>query len=251
MKQRASAKNRNGAVNRVSFVALRKFVAALFVLAGVGVAVAGVSRDDLIAAGMPAGLADYAANVSSSEGNWSSVNPYGCVGAFQFCPGTYEKYFPDVSKSEFLNNPSMQVNGWMQYQANEWSSAQNLGMTSLIGQQVCYGGQCTTISASSILKACQFGCQSLKGKLGQYLQTGDCNAAGVKDGNGVSVCSYLISGAGIPVEELTGMTEEELEALGEDQGSQEASDVPPAFLMPMAPKSGPAQVMPQGIMKSL
>jgi hypothetical protein len=224
---------------------------ALLLLAGIGAAVAGVSKNDLIAAGMPPGLADYASNVSSSEGNWGSVNPYGCVGAFQFCPGTYEKYFPGVSKSAFLSDPSMQVSGWLRYQANEWASASRLGMTNLIGQQVCWGGKCATITASSILKACQFGCQSLDGKLGNYLKTGDCNAAGSKDGNGVSVCQYLISGAGIPVEELTGMTEEELEALGEDGGGQEASEVPPAFLMPMSPKSGPAQVMPHGTMRSL
>lgn len=150
-----------------------------------------------------------------------------------------------------MNNPSLQVNGWMQYQANEWAAAQRLGMTDMIGQQVCHNGQCATITASSILKACQFGCQSLNGKLGNYMKTGDCSASGSTDGNGHSVCSYLISGSAIPVEELTGMTEEDLEKLAQEQGQEDASEVPPAFLMPMAPASGPAQVMPQGTLPHL
>ncbi len=48
-------------------------------------AFAGESAANLTAAGIPANCADFAAKVSSSEGNWNSVNPYGCLGAFQFC----------------------------------------------------------------------------------------------------------------------------------------------------------------------
>lgn len=46
-------------------------------------------------------------------------------------------------------------------------AAQKNGLTSLVGQQVCSGGQCATIDQSAILMACQFGCGS-KGKLANY-----------------------------------------------------------------------------------
>ncbi|GCC44275.1 hypothetical protein chiPu_0028075, partial [Chiloscyllium punctatum] len=51
--------------------------------------------------------------------------------------------------------------------------------------------------------ACQFGCGS-NGKLANYVASGDCNARNVKDGNGVSVCTYLVRGAGYDVSCFTG-----------------------------------------------
>lgn len=80
---------------------------------------------------------------------------------------------------------------------------QNNGLTSIVGQQVCSGGKCATIDQSAILMACQFGCGS-KGKLANYVASGDCNARNVKDGNGVSVCTYLLRGAGYDVSCFTG-----------------------------------------------
>ena len=88
-------------------------------------------------------------------------------------------------------------------QRDTWAQAQKNGLTSLVGQQVCSGGQCATIDQSAILMACQFGCGA-NGKLASYAAGGDCNAANVKDGNGVSVCSYLIRGAGYDVSCFTG-----------------------------------------------
>ena len=165
-------------------------------------AFAGQSATSLIDAGMPANCADYAAKVSSSEGNFGTTNQYGCLGAFQFCPGTFEQYYSGSAQS-FLNDPSAQVASWTSYEKNSWAQAQNNGLTSLIGRQVCSGGQCATIDQSAILMACQFGCGA-KGKLANYLASGNCNASNVKDGNGVSVCSYLIRGAGYDVSCFTG-----------------------------------------------
>ena len=161
---------------------------------------AGVTEAELIAAGMPASLASFAAKVSASEGNWSSVNQYSCAGAFQFCPATRQRYYPG-SISDFLASPSIQVSAYRRYMADEWGLASGNGFDSLVGQQVCWEGSCATITASSILMGCQFGCAS-RGALGRFYQTGDCDRA--RDGNGVSVCSYLIRGAGFDVSAITG-----------------------------------------------
>ncbi|AYG64390.1 acyltransferase [Rhizobium jaguaris] len=164
---------------------------------------AGESAVSLLAAGMPAECAEYASNVSQSEGNFASISPVvngtRCYGAFQFCDsGTLQAYW-DGSREDFLNSPSAQVAAWQRYERSQWYAAQKNGLTSLIGQQVCYQGTCANISQSSILKACQFGCGS-GGKLSNLAKSGlDCNAAGTRDGAGTSVCSYLISGAGYNV----------------------------------------------------
>jgi hypothetical protein len=165
-------------------------------------ALAGQSVASLVNAGMPANCAGFAAKVSSSEGNFGTTNQYGCLGAFQFCPGTFERYYNGSAQS-FLNDPSAQVASWTKYEQDSWGQAQKNGLTSLVGQQVCSGGQCTTIDQSAILMACQFGCGA-KGKLANYAAGGNCNAQNVKDGNGVSVCSYLIRGAGYDASCFTG-----------------------------------------------
>ncbi|NEJ25452.1 acyltransferase [Rhizobium leguminosarum] len=166
-------------------------------------AFAGESALGLLNAGMPAECAEYASNVSHSEGNFGSVSPTvngtRCYGAFQFCDsGTLQAYW-DGSREDFLNSPSAQVTAWQRYERGQWYAAQKNGMASLIGQQVCYQGTCATVSQSSILKACQFGC-GVGGKLHNLAKSGlDCNAAGTRDGAGTSVCAYLISGAGYNV----------------------------------------------------
>lgn len=170
-------------------------------------AFAGESSVSLLNAGIPAECAEYAANVSASEGNFNSVSPVvngtTCYGAFQFCDaGTLQTYW-NGSPSEFLASPSSQVSAWLNYQQEEWHNANLFGMTSMIGQQVCYNGTCATISQSSILKACQFGCGK-NGKLYNLMAGGlDCSASNTKDGAGTSVCAYLISGAGFNVSCIT------------------------------------------------
>lgn len=62
-------------------------------------AFAGESAVSLLNAGMPAECAEYASNVSQSEGNFSSVSPVvngtRCYGAFQFCDsGTLQVTLP-------------------------------------------------------------------------------------------------------------------------------------------------------------
>jgi len=223
------------------------------------IVLAGVGPNDLVGAGMPPGLAGFAANVSSSEGNWDTFNQYNCVGAFQFCPGTLERYYSG-GRSQFANDPKGQVNAWLRYQADEWSKAKSNGYTDLIGKEICYKGKCATVTASSILKACQFGCGT-GGKLGHVASGGGCDDRQAKDGNLYSVCNYLISGAGHDVSDITGMTEEQLAELkayddpnspDDGSGSGEGSDVPAAFLMPLTPFSGePASPLMPGKVKSL
>lgn len=163
---------------------------------------AGVSQNDLVRAGMPDSFVSFASKVSASEGNWTSQNRYGCLGAFQFCPGTFEQYYQGSADS-FLSSPSAQVNSWMNYQKTEWTKAQNNGLDSLVGQRVCYQGTCATITQSSILMACQFGCGK-NGKLDNLAKNGmNCDANAVKDGNNLSVCEYLIKGAGYDVSAVT------------------------------------------------
>lgn len=165
--------------------------------------VAQVSTAEMVAAGMPSGLASFASAVSSSEGDWNSVNQFGCAGAFQFCPSTRIRYHAG-SLDSFLLSPAAQVSAYQHYMSDEWDLASRNGFTSLVGQQVCWGGACRTITQSSIIKGCQFGC-AYHGALGRYHRTGDCDQA--RDGNGVSVCTYLIRGAGYDVSGITGETE--------------------------------------------
>lgn len=242
----------------------KKGLRAIFVAAAMlfvtGIALAGVNREGLISAGMNPSLANFASNVSSSEGNWSTINQFNCVGAFQFCPGTLERYYSGT-RSQFANDPGAQVSAWKRYLADEWGKAERNGLTSMIGKQVCYKGKCATVTASSILKACQFGCGA-GGKLAHVVAGGDCDSRGAKDGNLYSVCNYLISGSGLDVADITNMTEEDLANLGitddpngtgeGEDGSSEGSEIPAAFLMPIAPMSGEkAQPMMPGELTKL
>ncbi|MBE0599957.1 MAG: M23 family metallopeptidase [Burkholderiaceae bacterium] len=165
----------------------------------------GVSTAELIAAGMPASLAEFAARVSASEGDWDSLNQYGCAGAFQFCPATRRRY-TTFTVEDFLASPREQVNAYRRYMADEWRLAQRMGYTSLIGRNLCWEGACATITASSIIMACQFGCGN-GGKLWTYWSTGNCDSPRARDGNGLSVCTYLIRGSGYDVSAITGETE--------------------------------------------
>lgn len=182
---------------------LRIAVVAVMLSFSAGAGMANVSRSDLVNAGMPANLADFASAVSSSEGNWGSLNQYGCAGAFQFCPATRRQYYAG-SVEDFLASPQAQVTAYRSYMADQWSLATRNDFDSLVGRQVCWEGSCATITASSIIKGCQFGCAA-GGALGRYYRTGDCAQA--RDGNGVSVCDYMIRGAGYDVSAITGDAE--------------------------------------------
>ena len=173
---------------------------------------AGVPPAELIQYGMPPSLAQFAANISASEGDWTSVNWAGCVGAFQFCSGTLEQYYHGT-REQFLNDPRAQVQAHLSYLADEWALVQRHGYSELIGQQVCYNGRCATITASSLLKACQFGCGP-DGKLANFLNLSDCDHPKVRDGNNYSVCNYLISGAGYDVSHIIGEQENGIEGIG-------------------------------------
>jgi len=177
------------------------------------VALAGETAVSLMNAGMSADCADYAANVSASEGSFGSTSPvvngFTCYGAFQFCSdkgsrvgGTFSEYFRGTPE-QFLSDAQAQVAAWMKYQKDEWAKAQKFGFDSAVGQRICYNGECATLTQSSILKACQFGCGP-RGKLANFVKADfDCNAAGTKDGAGTSVCKYLVSGSGYNVACIT------------------------------------------------
>ena len=94
--------------------------AGLLLCLSAAVAFAGESAANLTAAGIPSNCADFASKVSASEGNFGTTNQFGCLGAFQFCPGTFEQYYSGSAQS-FLNNPSAQTAAWTQYEQNEWS----------------------------------------------------------------------------------------------------------------------------------
>jgi hypothetical protein len=188
---------------------MRLLVSGLFsgVILTASTVQAGQSAASIAAAGMPEQCSQFGAKVSASEGNWGSVNRFGCLGAFQFCPGTFERYYSG-SASSFLSSPSSQVSAWTQYEKDSWAQAQKAGSTSLIGQQVCYGGKCVTVDQSAILMACQFGCGS-KGKLANYIANGGhCVGSGgsssTNDGNGVCIAQYIVKGAGYDVSCFTG-----------------------------------------------
>ena len=188
------------------------FIAGVaFMLSG-SLAFAGETATSLMMAGMPSECAEYASNVSRSEGGWKSVgnvNGVSCYGAFQFCSakgspigGTFSQYY-NGTPEQFLNDPAAQVAAWQAYEKDSWAQAQRNGLTSAIGQQVCYQGQCATLTQSSLLKACQFGCGK-GGKLDNFVKGGfNCEAPGTKDGAGTSVCKYLIGGSGFDVSCVT------------------------------------------------
>lgn len=157
----------------------------------------GESVASLVNAGMPRACAPYAAKVSSSEGSFSTRSSKGCLGAFQFCPGTFEQYF-DGTQEEFLASPKRQVEAWIRYEKVQWSQATRNNLQAIIGDTICDGRKCVKADASAILMGCQFGC-GRNGKLYNLTRMAtprDCNARSVKDGFGTSVCSYLVKGAG-------------------------------------------------------
>jgi hypothetical protein len=156
----------------------------------------------LVSAGLNELCARFGAVVSASEGNFKSRNPFGCLGAFQFCPATFVQFFAGTAE-EFLNNPSAQTAAWTNYEKTQWELAKKGGLTKLIGQAFILAGKSITIDESAILMACQFGCGKL-GKLANFAASHNCDAANVKDGNGVSVCSYLERGIGKEVSCFTG-----------------------------------------------
>lgn len=206
----------------------------------------GVSSDDLRRYGMPDNLINHAEAVSAAEGVWTSDNGRGCYGAFQFCTPTLKRYY-DGTAQQFMDDPAAQVEAWVRYQQDEWKIAQRNGSTSLVGQRLCYEGRCATITESSILFACQFGCGK-DGKLDRLVQHGDCNARNVKDGNLKSVCDYLIRGAGNDVAGLTDGRATANPSAGAGAGSQKVAGN--CFLRSPWSEAGARVMSPYGVMRS-
>ncbi len=178
---------------------LRAYALRLLFFVGLGcsAANAGESAAALIQAGINEVCAKFAEIVSAAEGTFTEINQFGCLGAFQFCPGTFELYYSGTA-DQFLHDPHGQVAAWTKFEQNQWKLAEkNTLTTRLTKEVVSFNGMTAKIDDSAILMACQFGCAK-GGKLANYAadQGRNCNAAAVKDGNGESVCAYLIKGAG-------------------------------------------------------
>jgi hypothetical protein len=181
-----------------------KLIVFIFVSLFGGTALAGETVASLVQAGIKEICADFAAIVSKAEGNFTSRNRFGCLGAFQFCPATLVQYFTGTA-GEFLNSPTSQTGAWTNYEKTQWALAKKNGLSNLIGLILDLGpAGPIKITASSILMACQFGCGKF-GLLANFVNGGkDCDASDVKDGFGVSVCSYLAKGVGKNVSCFTG-----------------------------------------------
>ena len=190
----------------------------------------GESVASLIRAGMPPACAPYAAKVSSSEGSFSTRSSKNCLGAFQFCPGTFEQYF-EGTPEEFLASPRRQVEAWTRYEKVQWAQATRNDLQALVGEKVCDGRKCVKVDASAILMGCQFGC-GRNGKLHNFAKMTpprNCDARSVKDGFGTSVCSYLVRGAGNDVSCFTGeersLSVEALQEPASDLSKEQSIDI--------------------------
>ena len=199
---------------------MRNLLALFFLFASTATAIGGQSAQSITNAGMPANCSTFASKVSQSEGNFTSTGvthtkrgAVSCYGAFQFCSapgqsggGTFGQYSNGLTPVKFEASPSAQISAWTTYEQKSWSQAQTNNLTSAVGKQVCYQGKCATLTQSSILMACQFGCGT-GGKLAHLVNAGmNCNAPGITDGKGTNVCSYLIKGTGYDVSCFTGGT---------------------------------------------
>ncbi|OWV98762.1 acyltransferase [Rhizobium sp. R693] len=202
----------------------------LFLGAGVSSVAAGETVETLIKAGLNRICADFAQVVSGLEGLFTDINPFGCVGAFQFCPATLARYF-NGTVNEFLNDPKAQVTAWTAYEKTQWALATRNHLTDLVGQTIDWKGHPSfTVYRASILAACQFGCGS-SGKLANFVKLKDCEARAVKDGSGVSVCKFLAKPGNKAVSCFTGL----VDAIDQPEVDKNAP-FPPA---PVAASCGP------------
>jgi hypothetical protein len=135
------------------------------------------------------------------RGSFVSFAP---LGAFQFGPSTLAAYYRGDA-NQFLNDPAGQVAAWSHYLQDQWRVVLRNHLDSLLEQRICYKTttgtnqpRCAVIHRSAILMACQFGCGA-SGKLANYLRQRNCDARDAADGNGTSVCEYLLRGEGYDV----------------------------------------------------
>jgi hypothetical protein len=144
-----------------------------------------------------------------SSGDATQVNSAGYMGLYQFgapalqdlgyaAPGSSNGNIIWTGKngitstSQFLNNPNLQTQVFNDYTTMNTNTINRLGLNQYIGQTLPNG---TTVTQSSLLFGCQFGC----GKVQKYFSSGgQCNAAS-SDGNGVCVSQYLSLGSGYDV----------------------------------------------------
>lgn len=153
------------------------------------------------------GYRDAVHSRESVGADYGTISKDGMLGRYQFDPGTLARmgYMSGAqwtgkdgvfSTQDFLSNKQAQENAFSQYETAAWQELQRNGATQYIGQTMPNG---TTITASSLLMGCQFGCK----KVTNYLSGGmQCNAS-TSDGNGVCVQSFMTTGSGYDVSSFT------------------------------------------------
>ena len=186
---------------------LRAYALRLLFFVGLGfsAANAGQSAESLIQAGINKVCAKFAEIVSAAEGNFTTVNQFGCLGAFQFCPGTFELYYSGTA-DQFLHDPVGQVAAWTKFEETQWKLVLKNDLTQLKGKVADLNGKTVTIDESAILMGCSIRLRQRRqaGELygGWRLQRPRRQGRQRRE----SVCAYLIKGAGQEVSCFTGVT---------------------------------------------
>lgn len=144
-----------------------------------------------------------------SSGDPTQVNSAGYMGLYQFgapalqdlgyaAPGSTNGNIIWTGKDgitstqQFLNSPNLQTQVFNNYTTMNTNTINRLGLNQYIGTTLPNG---TTVTQSSLLFACQFGC----GKVANYFNSGGvCNKAS-SDGSNVCVQEYMTLGSGFDV----------------------------------------------------
>lgn len=186
---------------------MRVAAAAFAVATSVALSSSGFAQD----AGGQCTQTDFQKAVAAREssGRPGLVNSAGYMGLYQFgapalqdlgyaAPGSRNGNIIWTGKgginstSQFLNDPNLQTMVFNDYTVMNQNTINRIGLNQYVGQTLPNG---TTVTQSSLLFGCQFGC----GKVANYFKSGGvCNSAS-SDGNGVCVSEYLSLGSGYDV----------------------------------------------------
>ena len=155
-------------------------------------------RTEMARYGVPSSLVAWAS--WNARADWNSVDAEGRLGAFGLSvPAALAE---GVEPAQLLRSPRRQVRTWTARQRRHWEAVRRLGLTALLGRDVCDAGRCVRLTPSSLLAACRTGCETPGSRLGRFMQSGDCGQQ--QDAAGVTVCRDLVAGAGYDVREITG-----------------------------------------------
>ena len=154
-------------------------------------------RAEMVRYGVPSSLLAWAS--WNARADWDSVDAEGRLGAFGLSVAA--SLVAGREPARLLRSPRLQVRVWTARQQRHWEAVRRLGLTALLGRDVCDAGRCVRLTPSSLLAACRTGCETPGSRLGRFMQSGDCEQMDAAD---VSVCRDLVWGAGYDVREITG-----------------------------------------------